>query len=257
MAAAAGPGPWPRTGARRVFLVPSPEDKRRLRRLDDAQVAARPRRLLPRPARHLRRGRHHPGPARAGRRALRRLGLRGLARPGMDKALMKALFAAAGLPQARYRVLLAHQERAGAAALSRPLGLPVFVKPANLGLERRRQQGQGRGDACGAARPRLCLRPQGRGRGRRSDAREIEIAVLGNDEPAGLAAGRDHARPRVLRLRLEVLGGQPDRARDPRAARRRPRRRRGAGGATSSSAVDARGYARVDFLMDARPDSCT
>src|SRR5206468_2652737 len=51
---------------------------------------------------------------------------------GMDKVLMKGLFAAASLPQADYRVLRA-RDRARAAAIVEALGWPLFVKPANLG----------------------------------------------------------------------------------------------------------------------------
>ncbi len=54
---------------------------------------------------------------------------------GMDKELMKAVFAAAGLPQTDYLVLR-DDEATGAdavAAVEARLSYPVFVKPANLG----------------------------------------------------------------------------------------------------------------------------
>src|SRR4029450_11830272 len=56
---------------------------------------------------------------------------------GMDKAVMKLLFAAAGLPNCPYRAVMRHdfQARRDAVAkeLESALGFPMFVKPANLG----------------------------------------------------------------------------------------------------------------------------
>jgi D-alanine-D-alanine ligase len=56
---------------------------------------------------------------------------------GMDKAVMKQLFAAHGLPQVRYLVTIRREwERDSAGVTSRverELRYPVFVKPANLG----------------------------------------------------------------------------------------------------------------------------
>jgi len=56
---------------------------------------------------------------------------------GMDKAIMKVVLAAAGLPVCPYRVVLRHDWQANrdevAAELERALHYPMFVKPANLG----------------------------------------------------------------------------------------------------------------------------
>jgi D-alanine-D-alanine ligase len=52
----------------------------------------------------------------------------------MDKAMAKQVLSATGIPQARYRAFAEHEMRPGwAAALADDLGLPVFVKPANMG----------------------------------------------------------------------------------------------------------------------------
>ena len=52
----------------------------------------------------------------------------------MDKAMAKQVLAAAGIPQARYRAFAEHELRPGLpAALVDELGLPCFVKPANMG----------------------------------------------------------------------------------------------------------------------------
>lgn len=52
----------------------------------------------------------------------------------MDKAMAKLVLAAAGIPQARYRSFREHEITPGLpAAVADDLGLPVFVKPANMG----------------------------------------------------------------------------------------------------------------------------
>ena len=53
---------------------------------------------------------------------------------GMDKAVAKELLAFHGIAVARWRTVVAHDHRPGLAAqLAADLGLPVFVKPANMG----------------------------------------------------------------------------------------------------------------------------
>lgn len=52
----------------------------------------------------------------------------------MDKAMAKQVLAAAGIPQARYRSFAEHQITPGLPGeLAAELGLPCFVKPANMG----------------------------------------------------------------------------------------------------------------------------
>ena len=52
----------------------------------------------------------------------------------MDKAMAKQVLGAAGVPQARYRAFAEHDLTAGLpAAIADELGLPCFVKPANMG----------------------------------------------------------------------------------------------------------------------------
>ena len=52
----------------------------------------------------------------------------------MDKAMAKQVLAANGIPQARYRAIAEHQRTPGLpGALAEELGLPCFVKPANMG----------------------------------------------------------------------------------------------------------------------------
>ncbi len=52
----------------------------------------------------------------------------------MDKAMAKQVLAANGIPQARYRAFADHERTPGLPAeLAEELGLPCFVKPANMG----------------------------------------------------------------------------------------------------------------------------
>ncbi|GAB6392624.1 MAG: D-alanine--D-alanine ligase [Treponematales bacterium] len=52
---------------------------------------------------------------------------------GMDKDVMKRLLRDAGLPVGRFRAVSAGEETPGFTSLAGELGLPLFVKPANMG----------------------------------------------------------------------------------------------------------------------------
>lgn len=111
---------------------------------------------------------------------------------GMDKDLMKKLFAAAGLQCVPYvAVLRGEWERRPDDVIRRVeacLPYPVFVKPANLGssvgISKARQADELREAmrlAC--AYDRKVLVEQG------LNAREVECSVLGNDEPITSVVG--------------------------------------------------------------------
>src|SRR6185436_3784688 len=197
------------------------------------------RRLLPGPPRHVRRGRHHPGALRARGRPLRGLGLRRL-RGGHGQ----------GLHEGRVRF-----RGPGPGAIPRDPPLPARAGAIDGGaagaapvreagqprLQRGRQQGQAVGRARRGPRPRLRIRSQDRGgrgaRCARDRARDPRQRGAG-----GVGGGRDHSRPRVLRLRLEVLGREPHGAAHPRA----PQRRGGARGPGARRArVPGRGRERL------------
>lgn len=52
---------------------------------------------------------------------------------GMDKDIMKRLLRDAGIPIGQYLTIRSHQERPSFSEVTNELGLPCFVKPANLG----------------------------------------------------------------------------------------------------------------------------
>ncbi len=105
---------------------------------------------------------------------------------GMDKDVAKRLLAQAGIPVVPWRLITAHQMgRDPAACLARAaeLGFPAFVKPANAGSSVGVSKVP---DAAGlepALRAALAFDTKVLIEAA-VDAREIECAVLGNDEPA-------------------------------------------------------------------------
>ncbi len=113
---------------------------------------------------------------------------------GMDKAVMKVVFAAAGLPVCPYRVVLRHDWQGGRDAvasksLEKALGYPMFVKPANLGSSvgiskvKTRAGLPGAMDLAGEFDRKIVVEAAV------PDAREIECAVLGNDAPEASVPG--------------------------------------------------------------------
>ena len=111
---------------------------------------------------------------------------------GMDKAAMKALFAAHGLPQAEYRVVTQHQwsrEPGTQAARLLALGLPLFVKPANLGSSVGISKVKTADDLAAALATAFQFDRKAVVEAGVPEPREIECAVLGNDEPEASVAG--------------------------------------------------------------------
>jgi D-alanine-D-alanine ligase len=111
---------------------------------------------------------------------------------GMDKVVMKALFHEAGLPICRYTWFLRSEfERDPAAVIDRvkkELGYPVFVKPANLGSS----VGVSRADDDESLKTAIELAAQYDRKiiaEENLDMREIECAVIGNDEPKASLPG--------------------------------------------------------------------
>jgi D-alanine-D-alanine ligase len=166
----------------------------------------------------------------------------------MDKGLMKALFARAGLPQVEYRVL-SRRDPDGEARLVADMGLPLFVKPANLGSSVAVAKVKAPDELAHAleaafAYDRRVIVERG------VAAREIEVSVLGNDEPVASVPGEirpdrefydyDSKYSAASRTELVIPAWlEPGRADEVRRL-----------GLAAFRAVDAAGYARVDFFLD-------
>lgn len=110
----------------------------------------------------------------------------------MDKAIAKTLLAQAGIPQLPWRLVKRSEVGAQcelvAAALTETLGFPMFVKPANLGSSVGISKAETHEELCAALQlaahydRRLVVEKGVVGR-------EIELGVLGNDNPLVSVAG--------------------------------------------------------------------
>jgi D-alanine-D-alanine ligase len=115
----------------------------------------------------------------------------------MDKAAMKRLFAAAGLPQTPYLSILRSEWRAEpkrvTKVIEKALAYPLFVKPANLGSSVGISKVHDRGELAAAMDhaatfDRKLVVEQGVG-GPGAKPREFEVSVLGNDRPEASVVG--------------------------------------------------------------------
>src|SRR4051812_233643 len=175
---------------------------------------------------------------------------------GMDKDIMKSLFIAAGLPIVKHVTILRSEWEKDPKRIEKLVGrlkYPVFVKPANLGssvgiskAHHRKELGPAIEEA--ARFDRKIVIEQGVG-GNKEKAREIECAVLGNDEPAASVPGEivpvkefydynakylDEGSQLIIPAKLTKGEAKTVRELTVKAFK----------------AVDCSGLARVDFLMD-------
>ncbi len=234
-------------GGTGVFVIASPEDRGRLRRITDAQVLAEPDIYFP--VLHGTFGEDGTVQGLLELAAVPYVGS-GVAASaaGMDKALMKALFTASGVAQVPYRVLLG-SDRVRAEGLLAGLDLPLFVKPANLGssvgvskVKRWEDLGAALDDAF--RYDRKVVVEQG------IDAREIEVSVLGNDDvqaslPGEIVPDRefyDYASKYAADSRTELI--IPAKLPEEQVQTLQQL------AVHAFRAVDASGYARIDFFLE-------
>ena len=176
---------------------------------------------------------------------------------GMDKDVMKRLFAQAGLPIVKHLTLLRSEweknPRKTIAWLEQALRYPLFVKPANLGSSVGISKAHDRKElgpalTLAARYDRKIVIEEGVG-GKTGRAREFEVAVLGNDDPRASVAGEivpgkefyDYeakylAEGSVPIIPAKISSAEAKRIREMAVAAFR--------------ACDLAGLARVDFLME-------
>jgi D-alanine-D-alanine ligase len=171
---------------------------------------------------------------------------------GMDKAVQKTLFAAAGLPVMAHEVVRDREweeDRETVEARAAALGLPVFVKPAALGSSVGISKVKQLDEFAPAMEEALSYGTKAVVERSAEGAREIECAVLGNDDPVASlpgeilpAAGAEFYDYRAKYLddstRLRIPADLPD------AIVGRVQ----AMAVAAFRAVDAAGMARVDFF---------
>ncbi|MHB1856281.1 MAG: D-alanine--D-alanine ligase family protein [Acidobacteriaceae bacterium] len=116
---------------------------------------------------------------------------------GMDKDVMKRLFAAAKLPIPKHVTVLRRDwrenPRKATGSIEAALRYPMFVKPANLGSSVGISKAHDRKELktavdLAASYDRKIVIEQSIG-GKQGKARELEVAVLGNDSPQASVVG--------------------------------------------------------------------
>ena len=234
-------------GGEPVFLAASPEDGGRLRGLRDARELARPDVFFP-----VLHGTYGEDGTVQGLFELASVPYVGAgvasSAASMDKAFMKSLFAQSGLAQVEHRVLLRRDADAETRLLDE-LGLPLFVKPANLGSsvavsKVKTPAALAQALELAFAYDRKVVVERGH------DVREIEVAVLGNDEPIASVAGEivpdrefyDYDSKYASESRTELHIPARISAAESESVR--------ALALAAFRAVDAAGYARVDCFLE-------
>jgi D-alanine-D-alanine ligase len=174
---------------------------------------------------------------------------------GMDKVAMKALFRNAGLPMCEYTWLLRSEWENDPAAVirrvRREIGFPCFVKPANLGssvgISKAIDKASLEQSIKLAARyDRKIIVEEG------LDAREIECAVLGNDEVEASLPGEYVVHDKAAQFldyteKYSSTGHVDFVVPAPLSKSLTTRIRRMA--IKAFEAVDGAGFARVDFFL--------
>jgi len=176
---------------------------------------------------------------------------------GMDKDVMKRLFAQARLPIVKHVALLRaeweKQPRKAIQQIEAALRYPVFVKPANLGSSVGISKAHDRKElgpalTLAAKYDRKLIVEQGVG-GKKAKARELEVAVLGNDSPQASVVGEIIPGKEFYDYEAKYLseGSVPViPARLTRAEAKQIREM----AVAAFKACDLSGLARVDFLME-------
>ena len=177
---------------------------------------------------------------------------------GMDKILMKRIFGSVGLPATKHLVFLrkeiVNSEAKVISKIEKELKYPIFTKPANLGSsvgvsKAKNRKELKKGLSFASSYDRKVIVEQGI-----EKAREIEVAMLGNDEPKASVCGEvvpskefyDYEDKYILgRAKLIIPAPLPNRLINTI--------RNLAVKAFKTS--DCAGMARVDFLIDPVTDN--
>jgi D-alanine-D-alanine ligase len=176
---------------------------------------------------------------------------------GMDKDVMKKLFAAAGLPIVKHvTILRSHWEEKDKTVereIEARLKYPVFVKPANLGSsvgisKARDRKELGRAIETAAGYDRKIVIEQAVG-GKKHKARELEVSVLGNDEPQASIAGEIVPSADFYDYSAKYLDEGSELVIPARITKKQMKDVQQMA-IRAFQSVDCSGLARVDFLME-------
>jgi D-alanine-D-alanine ligase len=173
---------------------------------------------------------------------------------------MKKLFKAAGLPQTPYVTVLRSEWKAEPAKcrkkIEKALEYPLFTKPANLGSSVGISKVHDRGELAAAmdaaaSFDRKIVVEQGVG-GPGAKPRELEVAVLGNDQPRASVVGEIVPAKEFYDYEAKYGLKGPDEsvAYIPAKVSAREAKEIRAMALEAFKACDCAGLARVDFLME-------
>ncbi|ADV81097.1 D-alanine--D-alanine ligase family protein [Terriglobus saanensis] len=182
---------------------------------------------------------------------------------GMDKDAMKRMFAASKLPMVKHVTLLrsewAASKRKCTTQIEAALKYPLFVKPANLGssvgiskVHDRSELPKAMDEA--ARFDRKIVIEQGVG-GKRGKARELEVAVLGNDTPEASVVGEIVPDREFYDYASKYDATSTSEPQIPAKITKAEAKQIREMAIRAFKACDCSGLARVDFLMD--PPSAT
>jgi len=176
---------------------------------------------------------------------------------GMDKDVMKRLFAQGGLPLVKHvtvlRVDWEKSPRKVVTQVESALEYPLFVKPANLGSSVGISKVHDRSElgpalTLAARYDRKLVVEEGVG-GKKARARELEVAVLGNDRPEASVVGEiipgkefyDYEAKYLSEGSVPVIPAKLTKAETKQIREM---------AVAAFRACDLSGLARVDFLME-------
>ncbi len=174
---------------------------------------------------------------------------------GMDKVVQKVLFADAGIPVVEHAVVHEREwedDRRAVEARAEHLGFPLFVKPAALGSSVGITKVHGSDELVAAIEQAFAFGRKALLERSVEGAREIECAVLGNDDPVASIAGeivpRGHEFYDYEAKYLDEHGSELVIPADLPATTLEEIRRLAV---AAFRAIDCSGMARVDFFLTA------
>ncbi|HZS09284.1 MAG TPA: D-alanine--D-alanine ligase [Blastocatellia bacterium] len=173
---------------------------------------------------------------------------------GMDKVIMKRLFHEAGLPIVDYLWFLRNQWESEPQQIedriTAEIGFPCFVKPANLGSS----VGISKADDAAELKAAIALAAKYDRKvivERGVTAREIEVSVLGNDEPAASVPGEiAPATAEFYDYKAKYIDPNGARLLIPAPLDERTSAKTQQLAVRAFQAVDGSGLARVDFFLE-------
>lgn len=172
----------------------------------------------------------------------------------MDKLAAKGLFDAAGIPQVEYRSVMEEDLYGDAlerviAEIEEDFTYPLFVKPANMGSSVGISKASNRQEFIDALKiaakydRRLVVE-------RGIDARELEIAVLGNYDPKVSVIGEIVPSEEFYDYKAKYLDGGKSNLCVPADISREIEEKLQKMAINAYKLLDCAGFARVDFFMD-------